>query len=183
MDTPAVGWVRSVERAESLDGVVKILRPLGAALVADPRRRDLLQGMWLGHAVHPVLTDVTLGFWTSANTLDLIGGRQSRPAADRLLALGILSALPTALTGLAEWTATGGREQRVGVVHAVANTVALTLYTASWRARARDRRARGVALALAGTAAAGVGGLLGGHLAAVRGVSSRHPGFEEPAAV
>lgn len=178
-----VDWTRRVEEARGLDRVARLVQPAADALVADPHRRDLLQGMWLGHALHPVLTDLPIGFWTSVNVLDLVGGKQSRPAADRLLVMGLLSALPTALTGLAEWATTAGREQRVGVVHAGANTVALGLYTASWRARRRDRHARGVLLALAGSASAAAGGYLGGHLTAVRKVSSRHPGFGNPAAI
>ncbi len=178
-----VEWTRRMERAGALDGLVRLVRPVADTLVEDPRRRDLLRGMWLGHALHPVLTDVALGFLVSTNVLDLVGGKQSRPAAQRLVALGLLSAVPTAVTGLSEWAGTGEREQRVGVVHATANTVALGLYAASWRARQQDRHGRGVALGLAGSAAAAVGGYLGGHLAAVRAVSSRHPGFEDPAAV
>ena len=177
--SPMVGWTRALERATGLDRPVKVVRPLAHALVADPTRRDILHGTWLGHTVHPVLTDVVIGFWTSANVLDLVGGTESRTAARRLVGLGVLSALPTAVTGLAEWAETGPPEQRVGVVHAVANTVALTLYASSWQARRHDRHARGVALALAGSAAAAVGGYLGGHLVSVRKVSSHHPAFDQ----
>jgi len=178
-----VDWTRSVERSAGLDGLVGLVRPVADAVVANPRVRDLLHGMWLGHALHPVLTDVTIGFWASANVLDLVGGEQSRPAAHQLVGLGLLSAVPTAVTGLSEWAGTGPREQRVGVVHAGSNTVALSLYAASWLARRNNRHARGVVLGLAGSAAATLGGYLGGHLAAVRKVSSTHPGFDDPAAV
>jgi len=130
-----------------------------------------------GHALHPVLTDLPIGFWTSATVLDLVGGKQSRPAATRLLALGLLAAVPTAVTGLAEFEATGQREKRVGVLHAASNSVALACYVSSLSARRNDRHTRGVLLALAGSGATGVSGYLGGHLTAVRKVSSRHPGF------
>ncbi|MBA3309028.1 MAG: DUF2231 domain-containing protein [Nocardioidaceae bacterium] len=173
-----VNWTRRVEESSSLDWFARALRPAADALIASPGRRYVLHGTWLGHAVHPVLTDLPIGFWTSTNVLDLVGGRQSRPAARRLLALGVLSAVPTVATGVAEWATTGQREKRVGVVHAAANAVALGLYAASYSARSRDRHAQGVALALAGSATATVGGYLGGHLTAVRKVSSRHPGFE-----
>lgn len=177
---PLVEWTTRIEHLTGLDRLVGLVRPFADGLVAVPARRDLLRGRWVGHALHPVLTDLPIGFWTSANVLDLVGGKQSRPAARRLVALGLLSALPTAATGLAEWAGTGEREQRVGVVHAGANTVALGLYTASWRARRNHRHGRGVLLGLAGSAAVSVGGYLGGHLAAARKVSSRHPAFEEP---
>ena len=37
--------------------------------------KDVLSGTWLGHPLHPLLTDLPIGFWTSAFTLDLVGGR------------------------------------------------------------------------------------------------------------
>jgi len=175
-DAPApVTWVSRLERARGLDPVVRAVRPLADALVADPARRDLLRGRWLGHAVHPLLTDVPIGFWTSAVTLDLLGGRSSRTAARRLVGLGVLAAVPTAVTGWAEWSGTGEREQRVGVVHAVSNVVALALFAGSWRARRHGRHLRGRTTALAASGALGLGGYLGGHLVSVRKVSSRNP--------
>lgn len=179
-DRPAiVTLARRIERSRALDGAVRALRPAAQALLADPVRRNLLHGTWMGHALHPLLTDLPIGFWTSATVLDLVGGRQSRPAATLLVGLGVLSAVPTAVTGLSEWGAAGHREQRVGVVHAAANSVALVLYTGSFRARRRNRHLRGVLLATAGTAATTVGGYLGGHLTSARKVSTRHPAFEE----
>ncbi len=175
---PAVSWVQQLERASVLDPVVGLVRPLVNALVADPARRDLLRGAWLGHAVHPPLTDVTLGFWTSAVALDLIGGRASRPAARRLVALGLLSVGPTLWTGWAEWSGLEHRDQRVGLVHALANGTATAGFLASWRARRRGQHARGAALALASSGALTVGGFLGGHLASARNVASHHPAFD-----
>jgi uncharacterized membrane protein len=174
-----VTLVERLEQATGLDPAVRALRPLAAALVEDPTRRDLLRGAWLGHALHPLMTDVPIGFWTSALVLDVLGGPEARPAARRLIGLGVLSFVPTALTGWAEWSATGPREQRVGVVHAVSNAAAAGLFLASWRARRRLEHGRGKALGLAAASALGVGGYLGGHLVSARKVSSRHPAFEE----
>lgn len=179
MPNMLVHLTRRLEESRLLDGGVAALRPLADALLADDTRSDALRGRWLGHAVHPLLTDLPIGFWTSTNVLDLVGGAQSRPASRRLLALGLAAAVPTAVTGLAEWGAAAGqRERRVGLVHAVANSTALGLYAASYRARRRSRHGRGVALALAGSSAATVGGYLGGHLVSARKVSSRHPAYE-----
>lgn len=175
----AVTWTERLEGATALDPVIRAVKPLADALVADPNRRDLLRGTWLGHALHPPMTDVPIGFWTSAVVLDLLGGAQARTAAQRLVGLGVLSAIPTAVTGWAEWTATGTREQRVGVVHAASNVAALTLFTASWRARRADRHATGAALGLLASSALTLGGYLGGHLVSARKVSSRHPVFED----
>jgi uncharacterized membrane protein len=177
--SPFVAAAQSVENLTALDPLVRAVRPLADALVADPVRRDLLTGQWLGHAVHPILTDVPIGFWTSAVVLDLVGGRAARGPARRLIGLGVLAAVPTAVTGWAEWSGTGQREQRVGVVHAVSNVVALGLFTASWRARRAERHLAGKALGLAASSALGVGGFLGGHLVSGRKVSSRHPEFQD----
>ena len=175
-----VSWVRQLEGSTALDPLVRALRPLADALVADPARRDLLRGAWLGHAVHPVLTDVPIGLWTSATVLDAVGGSTARPAAQRLVGLGVLAAGPTAVTGWAEWSGSRQRDQRVGLVHAVANAAAIGLFASSWRARSRGRHARGVALSLAASSSLGLGGFLGGHLVSARKVSSRHPEFREP---
>ena len=88
----ALAWTRRLESLSALDPVVRTVRPLADALVADPARRDLLRGAWLGHPLHPVLTDLPIGLWTSATVLDLVGGRSARPAATRLVGLGLLAA-------------------------------------------------------------------------------------------
>jgi len=176
---PVVTWTQRLEATDALDPLVRAVRPLAEALVADPARRDLLRGAALGHALHPPLTDLPIGFWTSALTLDLLGGRSARPAARRLVALGVLTAVPTAVTGWAEWSGLPEREQRVGVVHAVSNVVALVGFAASWRARARGHHVRGQVIALAASGAVGVGGYLGGHLVSTRKVSSHDPAFDD----
>jgi uncharacterized membrane protein len=175
---PIVTWTERLEAATALDPVVRAVRPLADALVSDPARRDLLRGAWLGHAVHPLLTDLPIGLWTSALTLDLVGGASARPAARRLVGLGVLLFVPTALTGWAEWSGIETRDQRVGVVHAVANAAAALGFAASWRARRRGRVLRGKALGLGSASLLGVGGYLGGHLVSTRKISSHNPAFD-----
>jgi len=177
-----VRWTRRLEETEALDGPVRAVEPIVQNLFGSGPRGSLLRGEWLGHAVHPLLTDVVLGTWTSATVLDLVGGRDSRAAAQRLVGTGLLVWGPTAWTGWAEWTEAGTRDRRVGLVHAVTNGVALTAYTASWLARRRGRHETGARLALAGAALTGVAGYLGSHLAAARKVGSHHPVYDETAA-
>ncbi len=163
--------VRSVEDDQRLDAVVDMVHEVSAG-VARSSVGPYLRGRPLGHALHPLMTDVPIGCWTSAALLDLFAGSHGRVAARRLIGLGVLAALPTAMTGLAEL---GGvdpddrRTARVATVHAGFNTVALLAYARSWSARRRDRQARGVMWSLFGAAAATAGGHLGGHLAFVRG--------------
>jgi uncharacterized membrane protein len=150
--------------APQLDRLVDPLLAVAERLLADRPRDAVLTGEWLGHPVHPVLTDLPIGFWTSSFVLDFTGGRNRR-ASDVLVGLGLLSALPTMASGLADWRRRERRDQRIGVVHAVANTGAWLLYLLSLGHRVRGNRLRGVAFGLAGATAATVGGYLGGHLA------------------
>jgi nitrite reductase/ring-hydroxylating ferredoxin subunit len=117
-----------------------------------------------------MLTDLPIGFWTSAFVLDLVGGKRSRAASKRLIGIGVLSALPTAASGLSDWSDTIGDERRIGTAHAVANSAALVLYSWSWLARRQGRRGKGLILGYLGATAATAGGYLGGHLVFRQGV-------------
>lgn len=178
---PLVRWTSALEQATVLDRAVQAVKPTVTAAFGTGRRGSVLRGDWLGHAVHPVLTDVVVGTWISASVLDLLGGRGSSEAAQKLIGTGLLAAGPTAWTGWAEWSVTGQREQRVGVVHAATNAVAIGVYAASWVARQRGRHSTGARLALVGTAVSGLGAYLGGHLAVARDVGSHHPFYDETA--
>ncbi len=127
----------------------------------------------LGHSLHPVLTDLPLGAWVSATLVDVVGGRGGRPAATRLVGIGLLTAMPTAYAGFADWTLLEGSDRRVGAVHALGNDVAIGLFAASLVARLRGRHARGVRLAVLGNLATAGAGYLGGHLALSRGTADR----------
>jgi nitrite reductase/ring-hydroxylating ferredoxin subunit len=96
--------------------------------------------------------------------LDLVGGRSARQAAQSLVGMGVLSAVPTALTGLADWSDTVGRTRRVGIAHALLNSVGLVSYALSWTARRRGHHGLGVLLGFAGSGAATAAASLGGHL-------------------
>jgi uncharacterized membrane protein len=152
------------EDNENLDNAATRLAGLADRLLKGGVK-DALQGKWLGHPLHPMLTDIPIGCFTSALVLDLFGGRRARPSADGLIALGIASAVPTAAAGLADWTDLGRRGRRVGIVHAAANATGLVLYAWSLSARLRGHRIRGLMLGVAGASAMTAGGYLGGHLA------------------
>src|SRR3954468_8185359 len=67
----AVTWTDRLEGATALDPLIRAVKPLADALGAAPQRRKPLPGPWLGHALPPPMTDVPIGFWTSAVVLDL----------------------------------------------------------------------------------------------------------------
>jgi nitrite reductase/ring-hydroxylating ferredoxin subunit/uncharacterized membrane protein len=132
--------------------------------------KDLLSGTLVGHPLHPLLTDVTIGAWTGAAMLDVVGGARSRKGADALVGLGVLSAAPTALTGLSDWVDVTGEDRRVGMAHAIGNVAATAIYGLSWVARKRGHRGLGVALSMLGFGVASGTAYLGGHLVFARGV-------------
>jgi nitrite reductase/ring-hydroxylating ferredoxin subunit/uncharacterized membrane protein len=162
--------------AERLGRLEQLDQPAGAAaqavqgVVGTGLVKDLLSGTKLGHPLHPLLTDIPIGTLASATVLDLVAARRGEHAADLLVALGLLSALPTAAAGAADWSDSYGPDQRVGAVHAVANVIGLGLYGWSLRARRRGDRRAGTALGMAGMTAMAVGGYLGGYLSHSRGV-------------
>jgi nitrite reductase/ring-hydroxylating ferredoxin subunit/uncharacterized membrane protein len=171
------------ERIEQLDILDSVLKPLqqaaGRAVPQGSGLKDLLSGTWLGHPLHPPLTDVVIGAWTSALFLDLLGGEGAEQAADRLVSAGILAAVPTAAAGLSDWADLSGGNRRVGGVHAIGNTSALALHAFSLAARRRGDRRRGIFLSAAGYAVASFSAWLGGHLSFARGVGVNQAAFDD----
>lgn len=154
----------AISAMEALDRVGDPLQGFVRRSLESTGAGPALRGDWLGHPVHPLLTDLPIGFWTSAWVLDF-GGARARRAADALIAAGLVSVAPTALAGLADWAERDRRDRRLGLAHLAANVTATWLYAASLANRWRGHRIRGVALSWAGASAATVGGYLGGHLA------------------
>lgn len=138
-------------------------------------RRSPLHTDALGHSVHPMLTDVTLGCWLGASILDLAGGSESRRSANLLVGIGLVASAPTALAGTGDWAGMAGTERRIGAVHALGTDVGTFLLLGSLVARRRGRHAVGSKLALAGNLVMAGAGFLGGHLALNRGTARRAP--------
>jgi nitrite reductase/ring-hydroxylating ferredoxin subunit/uncharacterized membrane protein len=171
--------VRAIEEASFLDPVAEIIATKTAKLYPG-KVKDVVSGTWLGHPVHPLLTDLPIGFWTGSLIIDLLGGRKGRKAADKLVLAGILAAAPTAYTGWSDWADCRGKEMRVGAVHALSNIAAVLFFSRSYLARKKGERARGLRLSLLGAGTLGVGGYLGGHLAYRLGVGVDQTVFENP---
>lgn len=163
-----------LEEAEILDRPVEMLDHVADTVLPEGNVKDIANGTWLGHPLHPLLTDLPIGFWTSAFFLDFARDDRAQRAADVLIGLGVLSAAPTAFTGVADWSDLGRPDRRTGIMHAVCNATATALYGASWIARKRGKRSLGLGLSLAGATAATLGGFLGGHLAFRRAAGVNH---------
>lgn len=172
-----------IEKIESIEVVDRPAKAISNTLSDVPgpgALKDAISGTQIGHALHPMLTDVVIGSFLSATALDLIGGGDSGTASERLIALGIAAYPPTALTGASDWAdgAVGNDSvRRIGVAHAVTNSAALALYGGSLRARRRGERRKGAALGLLGAGALGFAAYLGGHLTLVNGVGVDQTAF------
>lgn len=164
--------VERLENAGPLDPVVKAVRKVVDTVLGPRAVRDVLHGVWLGHPVHPMLTDVPIGAWMSAAVLDTVPG--TGIASTTLIATGCAAAVPTAVTGWADWSQLHPPQQRVGLVHAATNVVGLGLYAASLGARLRGRTGRGKIFGFAGLGVVMAGGYLGGHLAFRQGAGANH---------
>jgi nitrite reductase/ring-hydroxylating ferredoxin subunit/uncharacterized membrane protein len=163
-----------VERAQALDRPVSALSGLVVRALPPGRRTDTLHGVPFGQPAHPALVRIPLGCWASAVLLDLRGGPGAERAATTLVAAGVAAAVPAAATGLADWSALHSHQQRVGLVHAVSQAGATTLFAGSLLARAAGRHGTGRLLSVGGLLAATVGAYLGGHLALRLGAGASH---------
>ncbi len=163
---------RRLEHAGALDGTVRVLADAVQRRTGSGTQADALHGVWLGQPVHPALTGLPVGFWTSAAVLDFVPG--SRRASQVLIALGLAGSVPTAAAGLADWSSLHREQQRVGVVHAAANASAMALFAGSLLARTAGRHTEGRALALGGLAALTASTYLGRHLAFPLGAGASH---------
>src|SRR3954453_7266917 len=81
--------------------------------------KDVLNGVWLGHPLHPVITDVPVGAWTMAQVFDALdsidGGDRYADAARVCINVGLLGAAAAAVTGLTDWADTGQGDRRAGL--------------------------------------------------------------------
>lgn len=156
----------AVQVEEQLDPVLKPIEQVleQAAGALSPEARRVLGGDWLGHPLHPMLTDLPIGFWTSSFLLDF-AGRKARRTSTVMVGLGVASAVPTIAAGLAEFAKLPDEKKRTAAIHALANAVATLFYAMSFVARLRRKRLSGFALGMVGATVATAGGYLGGKLA------------------
>lgn len=143
------------------------------------RVTNALNGVWLGHPVHPPLASLTSGALGTTVALDALSVLPGRPRtelldasrfAQRALGLGILANLASAVTGVTDWQHTHEQDRRIGVVHGLLNVLATGLYIQSWRDRRRGRHLRGIAISAVGYGITTSSGFLGGALVFGSGV-------------
>ena len=140
---------------------------------------NALNGVWLGHPVHPPLASLASGALGTTVALDALSVLPGQPApgvrdaswfASRSLGLGILASVGSAVTGVTDWQHTHEEDRRVGLVHGVVNLVATGLYAMSWWDRRRGRHRRGIGLTALGYGVTLAGSYLGGALVFESGI-------------
>ena len=164
-----LGWLRTLS-----DWLTAVLGPVRERHQDNLALELLHGGRWVGHPLHPALSDLPIGLWAGVMVLDATdrdpAPRRGIDAAGMLSAAGILAAGATALTGLSDWTVSNDQDRRVGLFHGLLNTVALGLQGASLGTRVAGHRGTARALGAASFAVTAAAGYLGGHLVFTKGV-------------
>lgn len=155
----------------AVDAQSRWSKPLGdfnhrwLAAIFHPIRpiQNLLNGSWLGHPVHAVVTDVPIGALTVSIVADVIG----QPiVADVSLLIGVLAMVASAVTGAADYTEVDGTARNRATVHSVVMVVSLVLYLISLAIRSTgpaDRLAP-ILVALVAYLLLALGAAIGGDL-------------------
>lgn len=160
----------------------RIQQPLHQALHHGPeplrKLADVLHGKGSGHPLHPVLTDITIGAWTLGFAFDCWaawrGDEWAERTADQLTAIGTASAIPTSLTGLADYAGAPKPAHNAATLHALMNDVNIGLYLASLAARRRGDRRQGVLLSATAIGLTTAAAWVGGHLVYRKQVGTDH---------
>lgn len=157
---------RLVERQAGWAGPLgaRAQQTLARVLNERPALKDALNGTWLGHPVHPAVTDVAVGGATMAVVLDIVGMDR---AADVAIGAGLVGMAASAATGAADAVDSYGEQRNVITLHALLNTVGLGLYATSFLLRLGPRGGRPLArlLGFTGFGILNVSAYLGGDIA------------------
>ena len=164
-----IGWLRTL--SDQLTGVLVPFRERHQ----DNLILELLHGgRWVGHPLHPALSDLPIGLWAGVTVLDALdrdpAPRRGIDAAGIISAAGIVAAGATAVTGLTDWTVSEEQDRRTGLLHGLLNTAALGLQCASLGTRLAGHRGPARTLGAASLTVTAAAGYLGGHLVFARGV-------------
>jgi len=162
-------WLEPVLNAQAVwaDPLGDLMQRIFRAVYGPfPALRDLLHGTWLGHPLHPALTDIPIGAFIVAFVLDLVG---QSAGATWAIAIGFVSMLAAAVAGYADYIDLEGTSKRVGSLHSTSMLLAAVLYFISLGARLSWWGSPGNAVVTVWTADAGlllviIGGYLGGDL-------------------
>jgi nitrite reductase/ring-hydroxylating ferredoxin subunit/uncharacterized membrane protein len=131
--------------------------------------QDFLNGSWLGHALHPVLTDVVIGGATMAVVLDILrvffSVEGMETAITWTVGLTVLAGIGTILTGLTDFKDTAeGDERNIAGFHGLINIVAVVIFIVSFFQRTGGSHDAGFWTFLIGYLVISTGSYIGGHV-------------------
>jgi nitrite reductase/ring-hydroxylating ferredoxin subunit/uncharacterized membrane protein len=146
---------------------------------------DFLNGVWLGHPLHPVITDVPVGAWTVGAALDIMeastGNEALGTGADVALGIGLGAAGGAVVSGLADYQHLGGDTRKMGTAHALLNVLGVSCYLTSLVLRKQGNRGAGRAFSFLGYGIVAASAYLGGELVYSQKIGVDHaPQIEEP---
>ncbi len=167
------------------------LDPLADALAPGLRRTfdstgpigplsSILHGTPFGHPLHPPVTDIPIGAWSLAAIFDAFeafGNTDFARASDLAIGVGVAGGVVAIASGTAEWSDTVDDPRRLGMAHALFNTVAFSCYVASLVLRGRGNRAAGLATAFVGYAVTSFSAYLGGELSCGMRLGTKHTAY------
>jgi nitrite reductase/ring-hydroxylating ferredoxin subunit/uncharacterized membrane protein len=175
VDQPALVSIAGPLRL-AVRGAYEAAGPAGQVL------KNAMHGTWLKHPLHPVMTDIPIGAWTTALALDACanGDRGMRRAATFAFGVGLLGALGSAVTGLTDWSETDGRARREGLIHGLLNIAATALTATAFFVRRADADDNARGFAWAGYAIAVGSAYLGGDLVYAQRIGVTHAVTDQP---
>jgi len=172
--------------SDALQNAVKVV--IGSNRKPPRRFRSLLNGTWLGHPLHPAITDVPIAAWALALIFDIIwligptANAWAARGAEVAVLVGILGAVGAAVTGLTDWSDTYGRERTIGLYHAELNTLALVLYIISFILRltvSTGESGLAVVIGIAGLISVSIAAYLGGDMVFGKATGVNHTVWPE----
>jgi Ferredoxin subunits of nitrite reductase and ring-hydroxylating dioxygenases len=113
-------------------GIADFYSSVDRFVVRPKRLRSFFHGTWLGHPLHPLLTDVPIGGLTIALVLDLLG---IYDGANWATLLGFGGLILAAVAGFVDLDETDGKARQYGGVHASLMLVAMAFYIFSLAVR------------------------------------------------
>lgn len=172
-----------LDKQEWLEPLADTLQSAAKAAfdAAGPEKKPIenaLNGVWLGHALHPAVVTVPIGAWTVTAVLDVLessGKDEYAAGADASLVIGLAGVAGAALTGIAQWYPMKEPSvKKLGAAHALLNVTATLLYGASLAARKQGNRGVGRALSFLGYSLVMTSSYLGGELVSEKKMGTDH---------
>ncbi|MEP6465845.1 MAG: DUF2231 domain-containing protein [Parafilimonas sp.] len=177
-----------IDKQQWLDDASEIIQPailntFKAGGKTGKAVKNILHGKWLGHPVHPMITDIPIGAWSAAavlDTMELCGSKRYKPGADAAVAIGLAGAAGAAVTGLTDWTGTTAIERKTGLLHGLLNIGATALYLTSFFLRKKKgTRKTAIALSMLGYSISAASAYLGGTLVYNKQMGVNHTAIPE----